>query len=213
VAVDDSGSGCEDIARIYLGQSGEGCKHGWVSLAGGSRALRLAAEIDRRLGLAESKGNKHGWTAYKLRKFDWLYISLPCAEAQGVHNGPGCSAVGLRHTQERAGGGGWTSSATERLTWSKRRCDAQTEDPRFDDVCILCDRPRCVCRRVGSCANCVYLLSFADGTWRPDRTPPRWSPRFVHGRAGGCVRPRLPCPPPGCVAKDAPPALGQKGRR
>jgi hypothetical protein len=155
--------------RIYLGQSGEGCKHGWVSLV---LALRIAAEFKRRLGLAESKGNKHGWTAYKLRKFDWLYISLPRAEAQGVRNSPGCSAVGLRHKHPRELGR-WLDVIENGLlcTLSKRRCNTQTEDPHISIMSASCAIVRAVLADV-LVAVPVCLLSFAAGTWRPDRTPP-----------------------------------------
>lgn len=63
-------------ARMNLGQSGEGCKHGWVSLAGGSRALRLAGRNRRMAWAGGSKREKARLDSIQVHEFDWLYISL-----------------------------------------------------------------------------------------------------------------------------------------
>jgi hypothetical protein len=108
------------VARIYLGQGGEGCKHGWVSLAGGSRALRLAARNRGWLGLAEAKGNKHGWTAYKFKMLDWLYISLHVQKPKVFTTALAAVPLGCV-ILKRAGEAGLDVIHDRRLTWSKRR--------------------------------------------------------------------------------------------
>jgi hypothetical protein len=145
------------VARIYLGQSGEGCKHGWVSLAGGSRALRLAARNRGWLGLAEAKGNKHGWTAYKFKVLDWLYISLHVQKPKVFTTALAAVPLGCV-ILKRAGEAGLDVIYDRRLTWSKRRRGTRRSSS-CDGVCMLRDRALCLQAMV---AGSVHMyLAFA----------------------------------------------------
>jgi hypothetical protein len=146
------------VARIYLGQSGERA----ANTAGSAWQVALALydlqqEIADGLGWRRQKGNKHGWTTYKFKVLDWLYISLHVQKPKVFTTALAVVPLGCV-ILKRAGEAGLDVIYDRRLTWSKRRRGTRRSSS-CDGVCILRDRALCLQAMV---AGSVHMyLAFA----------------------------------------------------